>query len=327
MDIRPAVDAIMAMIARCGVVRPLVVVMGEDYSVPAHTALRQGLMTRLLQTATPFAYGMARPHDLLGYIIESQFGEKVPRSQRERLSALDHDGQKLARSFRAALHPAHTPFAAKNLMALCHENGVNIRANDAVKTRIGGDLVLDDADPATHTLAVTHRPHIQGLISASNTDGVALRNLMIAERAMAHMQESGMNLYIQDCGMGQMLGYQSANAVWPHSESLSAIFARAGADVLPVYVADFVYAPGSLPAGGDTMLAQQGLVVEDMNTQRFQFGMTAPYMEQKFVENVSAHSGNVLDIFPEMTPKECALEKGRISREIPRWLQQAGIKP
>jgi hypothetical protein len=95
-------------------------------------------MTRLLKTSSHFAYGMERAHDLLPYLMEKKFDLVLDSTQRAQLMADDHSGHRLARVFRAALTPEHSPFTGKNLLAFCMESDISIRANDAamVKTLI-----------------------------------------------------------------------------------------------------------------------------------------------------------------------------------------------
>lgn len=312
-DIRPALDALTAEIARRSAQGRLVVLMGEDHTVPTHKILRQGLMARLLKAATPFAYGMERAHDMLAYLVEKKFSQSVPNDLREQFTAADHNGHRLARTFRAALTPEHTPLTGKNLLAFCLESGISIRANDAAKINIDHKWYLDL--PPGQNIPVESR------------EGVALRNRMIVERALMHMKESAAQAYVQDCGMGHLLGHQSDKGIWPYAESLSAMFAQAGVDVLPVYTADFCYMPDKLPAEGAAMLASKGLVIDELNTRRFLTGMSAPYMEMQLMAEISAHSGGEIKIFPEATREEIEQEKEQIKREIPHWLQQAGIKP
>lgn len=312
-DIRPALDALTAEIARRSARGPLVVLMGEDHTVPAHKLLRQSLMARFLKTSSPFAYGMERAHDMLAYLMEKTFGQTVPKDLRAQIAVADHKGHRLARVFRAALTPEHTPLTGKNLLAFFLDNGISIRANDAAKIRIDNKWYLDL--PPGQNMPVESR------------DGVALRNRMIVERALTHMKESAAQSYVQDCGMGHLLGHQSQKNVWPYAESLSAMFTQAGVDVLPVYTADFCYVPDKLPEEGAAILASKGLVIEELNTRRFLTGMSAPYMEVQLMEEMSAHSGDEIKIFPVATREEIEQEKERISLEIPHWLQQAGLKP
>ncbi len=312
-DLRPALAALERETAVRAARSPLVVLMAEDHTVPVHKLLRQGLMARLLKTSSPFAYGMERAHDMLAYLMEKSFDQTVPKDLCAQIEAVDHNGHRLARVFRAALMPEHTPLTGKNLLAFCLENGISIRANDAAKIRIDNKWYLDS--PQNQNIPVESR------------EGVARRNQVIVERALAHMKESAVNIYVQDCGMGHLLGHQSDKGIWPYAESLSALFAQAGVNVLPVYTADFCYMPDKLPEEGAALLASKGLVIEEVNTRRFLPGMSAPYMEMQLMAEISAHSGGEIKIFPEATREEIEQEKEQIKREISHWLQQAGLTP
>ena len=306
-DLRPVLDILAAeMVARTAR-GPLVVLMGEDHTVPAHKVMRQGLMSRLLKTTSSFAYGMERAYDLLPHLLEKKFDLVLDADQRAQLIGDDYNGHRLARAFRATLTPEHSPFTSKNLLAFCLYNNVSIRANDAAKIRVDNKWVLDLPDHQN--------------IPVESLEGVALRNSVIVERALTHMHESGVHIYVQDCGMGHVLGHQSTQGIWPHSESLSALFLQAGVDVLPVYTADFVYAPDKLPEGAAALLRDKGIVVEGLNTRRFMTGMSAPYMEKQMVEGFSAHSGGEIAVFPETTQEEDVREKERLRRNIKQWLK------
>lgn len=327
-DIRPALHVLTQEIERRAAAGSLVVLMGEDHSVPLHKILRQGLLARLLQTSSSLAYGMERPHDLLGALLENKCGQPVAPSLRVQLGRSDYDGQKLSRAFRALLSPVHTPFTGKNLLAFLAENKISIRANDAATVKQDKEVFLDLNDPLTQRLIAQHKPHLQGLpVSVTSADGIALRNHMIVDCACAHMKETGAHIYVQDCGMGHLLGHQSARGVWPYADSLSALFAQAGMDVLPVFTTDFIYNYESLPAGAAAMLAQQGLALEELKTTRLLAFMCSPDMEKRFMDEVNANSADEIKIYPEASREENEQEKQRIIREIPHWLRQAGIKP
>ena len=165
-------------------------------------------------------------------------------------------------------------------------------------------------ETATRALIAKHAPdRLETPIQTYDDPlGVALRNRMIVARALAHMKEAGAGIYIQQCGRGHMFG--NAPEGKEFQDSLAALFAAAGVDVLTVFPTGPGYGREMIPEEGKGML-QQGLVIEGLSHARFSFH-SSPGAEADFLERLNQHSRGEIGI---------ADDDGNLRAELTSWLK------
>ena len=304
LDMRPALDALEAEISKRARERPVMVVIGELHDTPAHKTLRQGVLGRLLNGASPvsLACGLEMEHNLIDKALADDFLYRVPEELRERISGPDHDGRKLIETFHALCLPQEAPAAYKNLMAFYYHNHIPVRANDAAKTYSDSQCQVDLRDPVT--LNVLRRQtdnrfqswlmRLSG-ISVLSPNGIARRNTVISEQALKDMRTKGVGVYVQDCGLSHLLGQSACDK--KYKDSLSAHFNRAGVDVMPVLVTAPGWGPNDVPKEGQKFLAEKGMIVHGLSGDRF-FSIQPRTDEIEFLHRIHEHSGGEIEVYP-----------------------------
>lgn len=329
-DLRPALDAVQAEIERrTQGGRKLVVLMGERHDAPAHVALRQSVIERLLTSSSPIACGLEREHDLLAVIIEGAFQHPLAEGLRDALCALDRDGQNLLKAYKVAMRAVESPVTDKNFMNFCLAEEVSMRVNDVAMSRAlapGGERrrCLDTTAPAMQDIIRSHAPALQGQdVTFVSAEGVHLRNRLIVERVLEHMNDSGAQVYVQSCGNSHIYGDRFGHK--PFAQSLSALFNQAGMDVLPVFVSSKVYDEGMIPEGAEAM-RQQGVMVSGLSERLFEYRQgyefSDEYDESLLMEAISKASGGVFKIMPEANVGRGSLLWNEIESLIPSWVDE-----
>lgn len=331
-DLRPALDVIQTEIERrTQGGRPLVVLMGERHDAPAHIALRQSVIERLLTSSSPIACGLEREHDLLGAIVESTFQYPLTGELRDALDVLDPDGQNMLKAYKATRKAVESPVMDKNFISFCLAEEVSVRANDAAASWAlapGGvsKRCLDMADLATCKILQRHAPALQGKdVTFISAEGVYLRNRLIVERVLGHMNDSGAQVYVQSCGNSHIYGDKFGHKHFV--QSLSALFNQAGMDVLPVFVSSKAYDEGLIPAGAEAM-RQQGVVVSGLSERLFEYKgygseFSDEYDESCLIEAISKHSGGAFKIMPDAFMGRGSLLWDEVESLVPAWVDEA----
>lgn len=304
LDFRPALDVLEAEIKRRSGKRPLVVLMGELHDRPMHKALRQGLLARLLNGASAgaVACGLELEHNLVEKALSDNFIGKIPADLRERASGPDPDGRKLIQIFHELCLPQEAPASYKNLLAFCYHHNVSVRANDVAKTFSDSQCHIDMRDPMTRNVLRRNAEskfhawltRISG-ISVVSPNGIARRNTVIAEQALKDLRQKGVPVYIQDCGLSHLLGKVQDDK--HYKDSLSAYFARANVDVMPVLVTAQGWGVQNVPQESHRMLAENGLIIKGLSEQYF-FSLHNREDEVQFLHEVNKESGGELKVYP-----------------------------
>ena len=302
LDLRPALDALTAEIQKRSRSRPLVVLMAELHDRPAHKALRQGLLARLLAGTSPLACGLELEHNLAQKALSGDFLGRLPQSLRDRVGGPDRDGRKLIELFHEMCLPREAPAAYKNILAFCYHNHIPVSANDAAKIYLNTRCRIDPKDPATFDFLRRQGAHKfqawmmrAGFMSVTSPGGLAFRNGMIAERAVKDMRAKNVPVYVQDCGLSHLFGRTDRNKLF--KDSLSACFARAGVDVMPVMVTAPGWGVSDTPTEAYPMLAEKGLVIHGVSGTSF-FSIDRRTDEVDFLRRIRRHSGNEIAVYP-----------------------------
>lgn len=283
----------------------------------------QGVMTRLLKErssgAPIFLHGKERPHNALESLLSRKFNLHAPQRV---ISDGDLDGQKFLRTSRASAVFAYSPVASQNHISFCMDHKVSVRTNDAAITIINGKKVfLDQQDSLTRSyveLMVYER--VDRVISATEPDGMRIRNKIIATHAIRHCLENETDIYIQDCGASHLVGNSGKD--YKFEDSLVNQFQKAGFEVLPIFVSSPAFSLLDIPDEGCNFIEQKGISVFGLSYEQF-FHDSEPGAEMEMMEAIAAESGGEIKIYPVLTPEEILQERKWVQEEYPQWLAEA----
>ena len=254
LDLRPVVAAIMEaenwILERIPPDKKIVLIAGEVHNDYMHSFLWQALLkAHALQRAQnsdlSFALGYERPKN---YTFEksAMAGEKTfsPNTQ----------GYKVE---RVRKYEDLRDLAAKENISMSSNDISVIPKPRLVKYKIFGKTVLNETvimsyinqdDPFSKSIVEKYRPDLLGkeVLRSSpvprildpkkeffERDGIELSNCAIVVNAIAHMQETNVRIYIQQCGQYHATGFRTAGSK-AYAKSLSRKFQEAGCHVLPI---------------------------------------------------------------------------------------------
>ncbi len=286
-DLRPAILAIsdeISALERRG--KRVVVITSETHGSVPHAALRIGVMQQLRRrlmsgcsdsALCPIAYGMEAGSNTLGLFVSRAFNLRLSEEEMAKISARDKDGVALISAYLSGKAPlSKVSSARKSIMSYCSEWGVPLRGNDAAITAMisGGKklYLLNDQDPLTRSYLEPYADTTDiSRIDANSSDGMAIRNEILAQNALKHVEESECRIYFQECGLNHVFG--NASSHYEGDKSLTAAFEGViahkgmGNDivVLPILFDDILSAgldaEACLDNEGRSLLREQGLRV------------------------------------------------------------------
>lgn len=317
-DLRPAHDHILARVEAVGrnlrAGQPMVILVGEYHMRPVTKLLQAMLLDTLSKDANAkIACGIEYPHDGLGAIMNAS-GFKVSQNDYAFLSRNDRDGQRGLTVSLAAMEAESAPVTHDTLFNFCRDQKISTRFNDAAINH--ETMTLDHHDPLTRAVIEQYAPpEIPGdQIAAASNIGMALRNIVMVQNVMTHIQDSGASIYIQHCGTDHIYGHRGDGCAYQHS--LTAMFEQAGVAVIPVitcYGDDVSSVPLAARKAFTNSVTLANLSLEN-------FKMNDPG-EVAFIEKVAAHSGAQFPVFEKTTPAHKAMV-GALVQQGPTWLAE-----
>lgn len=307
LDVRPAIDALENMIRQRSADGPLIVLMGEEHMFPANQILPQAIASRFKNTSDHtdhrIAYGMEWEHNSLNSVISN---------------LNKFDDIHLIHAFRAADLQLFGLPAERNMLAFCRHHSISVRFNDAASACKSGHCYLDASDPQTKELMGDDAAKIIGMTSPQ---GMALRNKMIINNALQHMEDTKADIYIQQCGAIHLFGNQKM--IYPDfgeienafSDSLTAV--RSDVNILPVFVTSSINSLDHIPPEAMAAL-QSGLVIDGLDSQRYWNGYRSLGMD--FLSFISLHSGNEIELMYDPHLNEDFKNNRLLSAENLSWV-------
>jgi len=232
-DLRPAADIIVGaahkMMEDLPEGTPLVILMGEVHSMPAHKELQHMVASRLLEDEDKFTVNFEFPHNEWATEAQKSMGFDVPEPLYYDCSSYDGNGRGALSAFMGFADTSGAPVARHNMMAFCYDREIPAVFNDAARN---GNY-LDLKDPYTAAVANEYaREH--GLMAQKihilDSIGIAIRNIVMAQRGVSHAKQSGASLILQLVGGGHVFGY--TNTGDSYEDSLCAAYRRAGAALI-----------------------------------------------------------------------------------------------
>lgn len=331
-DLRPAADIIIRtaynLRKRLPENQPLVILMGEEHDISAHNILEQLVLQRALKIwgRDNFTFATEQVRNMWGILAKDLTSMDIPGEIYYNSNDYDIDGRASLSSFLGCMESEYSPVANDCLKNFCYQKGIKTIFNDASRRKscrnaepqahdslFEQESYLDLDDPLNKKVLEEYRKirakngNIFSEISISSTsrEGIAVRNMVMAQTALNHARIHEAPVIIQQVGREHLYGNDKENV--PFEESLYHIFNRSGAAVLPVFI---ITKPESsffrMPGRALSEAMQHSIVIEGMNQERYYSRSEAELrgisfrkgQEMKFIAGqLNKASGNEIEIY------------------------------
>jgi hypothetical protein len=202
--------------------QPLVILIGTVHGKSQFDLLKLCLMEELIDAGYKVAVGFEQPHNFLE--------QKLRSFANDNNVALLHNNQNDVDQLTIKTALSHHDYFYSDLSRklllneIVHKN-ISTRFNDAA---ICGWLELDMNDEMTKRVSDAVRTNFdKNFVSAADSDGMQIRNRVMAENILRHAHDVSADIYIQSCGYEHIAG---SGYSAPSKLSLCDLFNRAGAD-------------------------------------------------------------------------------------------------
>lgn len=307
--------------------KPLVVLVGEYHDMPSHKIVQLMLLKSLLSSAGPsaLAVGLEHSHNFLEFMMRHRMNIDVPPVVHGKVSAADRTGQRTLESALAYADPVMAPVSTHTFFDFCLSQNIRTRFHDAAMSEALD--YLDVTDRATESLVQKNSSGpFPRKIDPLQVEGVKLRNIMIADRAVAHIRETRAPIYVQICGMLHLLG----DSRWgmDYRDSLTARFEAAGMHVMPV-----ILHPGAkdrslatFPAAAAAALTRS-LHIHALPRHRISMDTLdiLSLQEVSLVRSMRRESSAAFDVFDATggSAARRAAMKDQMRKDAPHWVAAA----
>ena len=300
MDLRPAADIIIKRITdtldETDENTPTVVLMGNTHTMPAHIELQHLIAARLLKMEQNFTFNFEMPRNNIETIAAKDLNAPFPRYLKHHASDYDLDGKAILSGFMG-FHTLPSPTTHNNLFAFCYENSIHFQFNDAARR----SYFIDGSNKQNKEAKTKYSGPVKNF-DIEAPDGMAVRNNVKVDNALAHAKKVGTNLILQNCGINHIFGNHSKKL--QYEDSLSALYKQAGArviTVLPVTELDN-YGINMFPEAASEDISQS-IIIADMDEKYFVY-KDAPNLESEHLRKIKRHSGSETDFIDVATKKE-----------------------
>lgn len=200
---------------------PLVVLAGEQHTVPAHYIHHMLVLKGLLAAGQKIAVGEERPRNDLSRLFFSVAGRLPDPSGMEEIRRLDSGG---ALSLKSGISFSNK-WAGYSSFLLCLfllRRGVAFRHVDAAETVREGGSFIDSSDSlAAQSLQACSSTVAGKDVDAHSAEGIHVRNDHMARRIRELAEDSGARIVFLRCGGAHVAGISGH---YEARHSLSAIF-------------------------------------------------------------------------------------------------------
>ncbi len=223
-DLGPPADIILRAIQETradmeatGDTRPLVILMGETHSMPAHVGLQEAVMSRMQQQKLDFSLRIELPHDFL---------TKKLAGNRSRVSYEQYDPEGRARlsCFATKFIHDYAPATSISNITFCLQHKITTIFNDAARNQ---DDSIDFDDDLTCKAANDLHISTETSICEASTNQMAIRNKVMASWPLEK------DTILQKTGTLHIFGH---NKNLPFTQSLTSTYEQAGARILPIFI-------------------------------------------------------------------------------------------
>lgn len=211
--------------------KPLFLILGETHSIAAHILLQLVVLKKLMNLNLKIAVGLEQQHNFLQQEFSGYAKEVYGFLQNELPPIPDPGGTNGLRVLYEHDY-ADANLAIKLRTRFLLEQGILTSFNDAAS----GERHLNAQDNLT-CLTIETTPGVvkDSRISAVKPEGMHVRNRFMVEHAQEHAAQTGVNIYIQQCGNSHVVGKKPK---LPFQQSLGALFMEAGHHIFTVPVFD-----------------------------------------------------------------------------------------
>lgn len=201
---------------------PFILLIGTVHGNAEFDLLQLCLIDHLVKAGYKVAVGFEQPHNFLEKKIKSITNNNTVTLIHNNQAEVDQLTIKTALSHHDNFY---SDLSRKLLLNEIIHKKISSRFNDAA---LCGWLELDMDDAMTKRVSDAVRTNFDNpYVSAAESDGMQIRNRIIAENVLEHAKEVSADIYIQSCGYEHIAG-SGYNA--PSKLSLCDLFNRAGAD-------------------------------------------------------------------------------------------------
>lgn len=310
-DLRPAADVILQAIDQRRKTLPagtkLVVLMGEIHVMPTHLELQHMVISRLHNRGENFTVNFERQHNNWATSACKNMDFKAAQKLKAPGYCYDPDGRAALSATMTFVQPYFSPISNKSIWAFCYSRNIKTAFNDVEKKRTPQHSYLSMDDPLTARVATEYLeerdPDLCGKqheIETSSPSGMAIRNRVMAHNALDHARVHNAPLILQSTGAAHVFGAIVENRNYCYQDSLSAVFEREGAAVLPVFITVRTYHYGLnhyglniLPQDARSLLPQS-VVIDGLAKDAFDFFWSI--RERAFLKKIHAASGHEIGL-------------------------------
>lgn len=231
-DIDKIVEKIEERLERVPQGRTLFLPIGEVHSISCHRMVQRGVLLALKERGYNVAFGYEQPYNTAAeaarnftpitqmLLLQSEERRENGNIRFERCNALGHSSVQLATL--SQYNDADT--SVKILLHDCLKNDIPVRFNDLALIEKDGVSYLDMAAPLFEEMTQASQQLSAGKdIPSAEPEGLYLRNRAMVTNARLHAQETGADIYVQQCGRGHLVegpltGTQTLRGLFEESE-------------------------------------------------------------------------------------------------------------
>lgn len=297
MPAQRIVDAIKERRRELGPGKKLVVIMGELHCSAAHILL-QKMVAQLLKRGAEtqnFTMSFERAYNAWWHEAKER-GIAVPEELK--YDFLHHDPKGEAALTCDLRKDGWRSISELELYKYCYVAEIRSQFNDVSLVNDGS---CDMQDPATCQVAKQLGHSLPGRFLPESPRGMAIRNVLMAERALQHSAHHKSDIVVQTTGLAHIFGEKSTavEEELPYRESLAARFQECGVDVLPVFITHrrAVCGLNSYPEAAAETIARSGLCIDGLDESLFNNGPRNEYseFERNHIIDIQHASQNALE--------------------------------
>lgn len=256
--------------------KPLVILMGEEHTNPAHRML-QTLVLQKLHRHGRVAHGSEYGHNKLGEILDdAPLFMGLNPDEKARVSAADHDGALLLDAYLMLYTARFAPVSEHTKFLLCRSLHISTRFNDLALKRLGD---FDLHDPLTRQVTGGRK------LESDSGLAISLRNAAMVAASQAHMQHARPDFYVHDCGLAHVFGMAGQ---YSYVNSLAARFRAAGIATLCVVPGTDSFGLADLPDDSTGSMADT-LFINGLDDAEYE--MCDSVAEAAYVRTLAKNSG------------------------------------
>lgn len=241
-DFRLARDHVLKTIHRAIEENPgrrVVVLMGENHTIPSHLVFQEAVIRGLEQDQKPFILAQECGHNRVSYILNGIWGKDAPE-----VGALARDEyETLTRLLNISFGSEQSPLTKTLLCQEQHKRKIpTINCDLAIE--YDDNNSLDTKDPWTRDIVASHSGSgTIDRISAISSEGVALRNIGMVEKLLEKTDDR--DLVLLSTGITHLFGHIPIG--FPYNESLYARLLQKGCVPVSFCFEDSHIKRGGLP--------------------------------------------------------------------------------